>query len=189
MTSLALRTSSRTHFDVLGLGLEGQVLGLEASSPRKLACPRLEDSSIFWIVKILWSGWKIFLKTFFRGDRLKNFCEDLFFYGEHLRLCPWSLALASSIPVLGLESVCPRKGCPWPWPRIFFVSLALALASSLVSSTPPLVLSFQPLHSGSIRTWVVIAWNGRIRSIDAVRRSGEGYARSHLFCFKTLHYS
>ena len=66
----------------------------------------------------------------------KNF-EDLFF-GEHLRLCPWSLALALSIPVLGLESVCPRKGCPWPWPRIFFVSLALA--SSLVSSTPPLMI-------------------------------------------------
>ena len=51
----------------------------------------------------------------------------------------WSLALASSIPVLGLESVCPRKGCPWPWPRIFFVSLALA--SSLVSSTPPLFIN------------------------------------------------
>ena len=34
-----------------------------------------------------------------------------------MRLCPWSLA--SSIPVLGLERVCPRKGCPWPWPRIF----------------------------------------------------------------------
>ena len=52
-TSLASRTSSRTHFEVLGLGLglEGQVLGLglglEASSPRKLACPRLEDSTIF----------------------------------------------------------------------------------------------------------------------------------------------
>ena len=45
-----------------------------------------------------------------------------------------SLALASSIPVIGLESVCPRKGCPWR--RIFFVSLALA--SSLMSSTPPL---------------------------------------------------
>ena len=74
---------------------------------------------------------------FFFGDRLKNFCEDLFFYGEHLRLCPWSLALALSIPVLGLESVRPRKGCPWP--RIFFVSLALA--SSLVSSTPPLIVS------------------------------------------------
>ena len=48
-----------------------------------------------------------------------------------------SLALASSIPVLGLEKFCPRKGCPWP--RIFFVSLALA--SSLVSSTPPLMLA------------------------------------------------
>ena len=69
---------------------------------------------------------KIFLKTFF-------------FFEECLRLCPWSLALASSIPVLGLERFCPRKGCPWPWPwpRIFFVSLALA--SSLVSSTPPLL--------------------------------------------------
>ena len=47
----SLRTSSRTHFEVLGLGLgvENQVLGLglEASRPRKLACPRLEDSTIF----------------------------------------------------------------------------------------------------------------------------------------------
>ena len=62
-----------------------------------------------------------------------------FFFGEHLRLCPWSLALASSISALSLERFCPRKGCPLPWPRIFFVSLALA--SSLVSSTPPLVLT------------------------------------------------
>ena len=71
---------------------------------------------------------------------MKNFCEDLFFFflESTCALCPWSLALASGIPVLGLESACPRKGCPWPWPRIFFVSLALALASSLVSSTPPL---------------------------------------------------
>ena len=92
-TSLA----SRTHFEVLGL-----VLGLEASSPRKLACPRLEDSSIFWIVKILWSAWKIFWKTFFRGDRLKNFCEDLFFF---------------------LESTCACVLGPWPWPRAF-LSLA-----------------------------------------------------------------
>ena len=68
---------------------------------------------------------------------MKKIFVKTFFFGEHLRLCPWSLALASSIPVLGLESVCSRKGCPWPWPRIFFVSLALA--SSLVSSTPPLV--------------------------------------------------
>ena len=38
-----------------------------------------------------------------------------------MRLCSWFLALASSIPVLGLESVYPRKGCPCPWPRIFCV--------------------------------------------------------------------
>ena len=142
--------SSRTHFQVLGLGLEGQVLGLgfEASSPRKLACPRLEDSTIIWIVKILWSAWKIFWKTFFRGDRLKNFCEDLIFL-ESTCACvlgpwpPWPrafLSLALRVFVLGKAVLGLGLGfflCPWPWPRIFFVSLALA--SSLVSSTPPLV--------------------------------------------------
>ena len=66
------------------------------------------------------------------GDCPKKFFEDLFFWKTLA-----ALSLASSIPVLGLERVCPRKGCPWPWPRVFFVSLALA--SSLVSSTPPLV--------------------------------------------------
>ena len=118
-TSLAVRTSSRTHFEVLGLGLE-------ASSPQKLACPRLEDSSIFWIVKILWSARKIFWKTYICGDRLKNFCEDLFFFfGDRLKnfcedLFFWrALALVSLVLGLGLESVCPRKGCPWPRPRIF----------------------------------------------------------------------
>ena len=55
------------------LALKPQVLGLEASSPRKLACLGLEDSTVFWIVKILWSAWKIFWKTFFWVDRLKNF--------------------------------------------------------------------------------------------------------------------
>ena len=73
---------------------------------------------IFELLKYCGVLEKFFWKTFFCGHRLKNFCED-FFFGEHLRLCPWSLALASSITVLGLESVCPRKGCPWPWPRIF----------------------------------------------------------------------
>ena len=120
LESSRMSLASRTDFEVLGLGLEGQVLGLglEASSPRKLPCPRLEDSIIFWIVKILWSAWKIFVKTFFFEIAWK-FLWRPFFFGEHLRLCPWSLTLASSIPVLGLESVCPRKGCPWPWPRIF----------------------------------------------------------------------
>ena len=42
-------------------------------------------------------AWKKFLKTFF-------------FFGRTLA----SVSLASSIPVLGLKCVCPRKGCPWP---------------------------------------------------------------------------
>ena len=93
--------SSKTHFEVLGL--EGQVLGLQVSCPRKLVCPRLEDSSIFWTVKILWSAWKKILKTF------------LFWRAFALV----SLVLGPSIPVLGLERFCPRKGCSWRWPRIF----------------------------------------------------------------------
>ena len=59
--------------------------------------PPIKNSGYAYKLEI---AWKTFLKTFF--------------FLEHLRLCPWSLALASSIPVLGLERVCPRKGCPWP---------------------------------------------------------------------------
>ena len=42
-----------------------------------------------------------------------------------------SLGLASSIFVLGLERVCPWKGCSWPWPRegLSLERLFLALAS------------------------------------------------------------
>ena len=57
------------------------------------------------------------------------FFEDLFF-GKHLQLCPWSLALTSSIPVLGLKRV-----CPWPWPRIFFCVLGLGFESCVHDST------------------------------------------------------
>ena len=39
--------SLRTHFEVLGLGLE-------ASSPQKLPYPRLEDSTIFEPLKFRW---------------------------------------------------------------------------------------------------------------------------------------
>ena len=56
-TSLA----SRTHFEVLGLGLE-------ASSPQKLPCPRLEDSTIFEPLKFRW-------KT---PETLRKICKDLF---------------------------------------------------------------------------------------------------------------
>ena len=63
-------------------------------------------------------------------------------------LCPWSSALASSFPVLGLKSVCPRKGCPWP--QIFFVSLSLA--SNIFSSTPPLLLVMNS-------NFLIFSWN------------------------------
>ena len=56
------------------------------------------------------------MKTFF-----------FFFLESTCALCPWSLALASSIPVLGLESVCPRKGCPWSLASDFFCVLGLGL--------------------------------------------------------------
>ena len=109
-TSLALRTSSRTHFEVLGL--EGQVLGLglEASSPRKLPCPRLEDSTIFWMVKIFYIGWKIFFYTVFFLEiawkkilkTLKKFSKIFFFWR--------TLVFVSLVLGLGLE-----YSCPWPW--------------------------------------------------------------------------
>ena len=149
------RTSLASRTDFEDFGLEGQVLGLEASSPRKLACPRLEDSSNFWIVKILWSAWKIFWKTFFCGDRLKNFCEDLFFFGDRLKnfcedlffmestcacvLGPWPwprafLSLASRVSVLGKAVLGLGLGfflCPWPWPRALCPRLHLWLLTIL----------------------------------------------------------
>ena len=74
---------------------------------------------IFWR---LFSPEKIFWRTCF-WDYLKKFFENLLFFWR--TLAPVSLVLS-----LGLERVCP-------WPRNFFVSLA----SSLVSSTPPLLNS------------------------------------------------
>ena len=66
-------------------------------------------------------NWRSSKKTFLKT----------FFFGEHLRLCPWSLA--SNISVLGLERVCPRKGCPWP--RIFFCVVGLGLEPCVLDST------------------------------------------------------
>ena len=74
-TSLVSRTSSKTDFEVLGLGLEGQVLGLglEASSPRKLACSRLEDNTIFELLKFFGAVEKNFLKKVFLWRSLEKF--------------------------------------------------------------------------------------------------------------------
>ena len=69
---------SRTHFEVLGF---------EVSSPRKLACPRLEDSTIFWMVKNRLENASNFGENLrrsffsqFSWDRMKHFFENLFFW-------------------------------------------------------------------------------------------------------------
>ena len=64
---------------------------------------------------------KTFFFFYFFGDRLKNFCEDLFFFFF------WrALALVSLVLGLGLE-----RSCPWPRECLSSerLSLALALAS------------------------------------------------------------
>ena len=62
--------ATRTHFEVLGLGLE-------ASSPRNLPCPRLEDSTICEPLKFCWKTPETSLKI----------CEHLFCFPqlEHRR--------------------------------------------------------------------------------------------------------
>ena len=90
--------SSRTHFEVFGL---------EASSPQKLACPRLEDSTFFELLKYCRSPEKKFLEGGFYWRTPENFFEQFFFFMENTCAC-----------VFG----------PWPWPRAF-LSLSLALAS------------------------------------------------------------
>ena len=60
LMSLAAMESSRTHFDILGLGLE-------ASSRRKLTCPRLEDSTIFCTMEILLENARNFAKNLRRS--------------------------------------------------------------------------------------------------------------------------
>ena len=69
-TSLASRTSSRTHFEVFGL---------EALGPRKLICPRLEDSIIFEPLKFC-------RKT---PETSRKFVNTFFSLGD------WSIGLAN----------------------------------------------------------------------------------------------
>ena len=127
-----LHDASRTHLEVFDL--EGQVLGLEASRPRKLPCPLLVDSTISWIVKILQITWKIYLKTFFLEISWKKILKTFFF---RRTLVPVSL-------FHGLEHSCPwpREGlsseglslasdflCPWPWPRALCPRLHIWLSN------------------------------------------------------------
>ena len=137
---------SRTHFEVFGLSLE-------ASSPRKLPCPLLEDSTIFEPLKFRWNTpetLRKICKNLFFGFLKERSSEKNFFWRslspEKIFCRPFcfeiarkkilktfffcrTLASVSLVLGLGLERVCP-------WPRNFFTSLALV--SSLVSSTPPM---------------------------------------------------
>ena len=86
------------------------------------------------------------MRTNWRSPEKKNLKD--YFFGEHLRLCPWSLALASSISVIGLERLCPRKGCPWPriflcpwpWPRALCPRLHLWYSVYIRTSGTAVVL-------------------------------------------------
>ena len=125
---MASRTSSRTDFEVLGLASRPQVVENWPVLGSRTAL-------FFELLKF-----KIFWKTFFCGDRLKNFCEDLFFFffGDRLKdfcedLCffflestcacvlgRWPrafLSLASRVSVLGKAVLGLGLGfflCPWP---------------------------------------------------------------------------
>ena len=73
--------------DVLGLEdvLEAhfEVLGLEASSPQKLPCPRLEDSAIFCTAEILLENAKNLaqnLRSLFLFFATEDCLKKLFYY-------------------------------------------------------------------------------------------------------------
>ena len=77
---------------------------------------------IFELLKFCGVLEKFFGKRFFVETARKIFVKNFFFFEEHLRLCPWSLALASSIPVLSSRVSVLGKAvlglgfflCPWP---------------------------------------------------------------------------
>ena len=102
----------------LALALKVKSLAL-ASRPQVLEnWPVLGSRTavFFELLKFCGALEKFFRKRFFCGDRLKNFCEDLFFFFWR------ALALVSL--VLGLE-----RSCPWPRECLSSERLSLALAS------------------------------------------------------------
>ena len=94
----------------------------------------------FFVDFFLWRAPEKIFEDLFFEIAWKKILKTFFFFGEHFRLCPWSLALASSIPLLGLESVCPWKGCLgpriflWPWPRVLCPRLHLCWLCLCTSS-------------------------------------------------------
>ena len=130
-TSLA----SRTHFEVLGLGLE-------ASSPRKLLCPRLEDSTIFWTFEISLENARNLtknLRTPFLfssiGNCVKKIFEDLFRLKKSFEDLFFS------------ENTCACVLGPWPWPWAFlFLASRGSVLERAVLGLEPCVLDSTSAH-------------------------------------------
>ena len=126
-------------------GVLEDVLGLEDTFsspwpwPQVLEnCPVLGSRTALFFewLKFCRSAEKCFSRPFFLEIDGKKFFKTFFLWK--------TLAFVSL--VLGLEHF-----CPWSRPRIFFVSLALA--SSLVSLTPPLLITFGTHFERSETIW------------------------------------
>ena len=108
-------------------------LASKPTSPRK--CPVLGSKTALRKRKIAYENFTSTsissLVTFFEIF----FFSFFFFFRPLAKLCPCSLAVASSIPVFGLKMVCPGKVGPWlwtffstwPWPRALCPRLHLCL--------------------------------------------------------------
>ena len=85
------------------------------TNPRKY--PRPRTALLFDLLKISQGHELIFSLS----EISRKFCKLRFYARRHFfldstcALCPWSLNLASRIPALGDEWVCPWKVGRWPW--------------------------------------------------------------------------
>ena len=102
--------------------LASKVKSLTSKPPSPRKYPVLGRGQHYFL--ICWKSAKvmnIFSLTKISRKNCDFLREDVFFLGKHLRV----VSLALSIPVLGLEKVCPRKVGNWSWAQIFFCVLGL----------------------------------------------------------------
>ena len=143
-TSMSLRTSSRTQFEVLGLGLEGQILGLEnaLSSARGqhyfLTCWKYEKvMSTNFVENLRICGRRPFFWDCLQFmENLRKFWAKIFFLFLENTSALCSLSLASTI--LSLVS----RGSALRWcvlglglSLVFFCVLGLGLKPCVLDST------------------------------------------------------
>ena len=126
----SLITSSRIHFEVIGLALDSKLLALDLGDLQaykfsKMPCLRSKTAFFFDWLKNGPRSWPFFFLRL-AGERARDLAVNLWrpccccFFLNTCALCSWSLAMASNIPVLGFERVgrWPRMVlCRWPWPR------------------------------------------------------------------------